>query len=447
MSDAIPPQLPPPIPIPAEALSYSTGAIRGRPGLIVVIGILSIVLACMSGIVSFLTCVYGLIFYAMISASSSSSMFSFAPPAATVATPPVQPAKLSMGDASVAVNALRSVLELDGPRIRELDKLIRAHGREILGTGTEDQDDFDAPPITDPGVRESLREHHPAADADGAAVFVTAKGRVEVYRDRAVFVSADGSHAINTSAANNSDSAQTNETAVATQPAATEPATSLPATTQGTGTTLSAAEVRHIIKLIKQNSSKPPRAAELAAIEAQLSAADQAWVTPGSASPVNSVIPAPDGLLVQFELGMLKVGPKGQIISSIPTNPFAGFANLHQLRSPLAMLIGEAVASLGLAIYLLIVGILVCRSTFASPGLLRVFAWIKIPLVFAWVWSVGWLIHTSFLLSSPSSGAGATGWAITWGIVLLVFGLAFPVGILISLRTRQLRDYFKFNAV
>jgi hypothetical protein len=449
MSDALPPSLPPPIPIPVQALPYSTGATQGRPGMVIAIAVLSIVIASLSGIVSFLVCVYGLIFYTMISTWASSPAFTPGMGGGVMATTPAAPAlpsKLSMGDSTVAVNSLRSMLDLDGARIRELDKLMRAHGREILGNGSGEDDDPIPSPLTEPGIRESVGEHHTASNADSPAVFVTALGRVEVYHNRAQFVSTDGTHTISSSAANNSESETTADAPAGNQSTTMQVNSSfhvVSATTQSQGTTLSPAEVRGIMKKIRQFPARPLTAAQVAAVQSQLSAPNQLWVTPGSTSPVQSIIPAPDGVIIQFELGQLKVGPQGQILMAVTSNPFTGFANLKGLRGPVAMLIAEAAASLGLAIYLLVVGILACRASFGSPGLLRIFAWIKIVLVLLGVNAVMWLLHNSYSVAGSPPPIATI---VVWIVLCLAICLAFPIGLLISLRTRVMRDYFTFVA-
>ena len=443
--------------MPVQPLAYTTASGGYRPGLITALGVVAIIVAAMSGIVSFITFFYGGVFYAFIlptwaagTRTSTSGTFTVTTSGGTPSQT-VQPAaqqKLSMGDVATSVNTLRSMLELDGPRIRELDKLLRAHGREIIGSPTDEDEDSQSPgPITDAWLRESIVSQH-AATGVGPAWFVDKQGRVEIFRDHATFRAADGSRTINSSAANRTDS----ETA--SQSTADSDSQNVDSTTQPApqGTTLAKAEIRRIMRAVRRASSTPLNPAEVIAIEQQLSTPNQGFVTPGSTNPVLSVFPTGNGLQIQFDQGIINVGNKGQIILTTTTPRFS-LPNALPVRPPLLLVVLEGAGSLFVAIYLLIVGIMVCRQSFSSPKLLRIYAWIKIPLACLAGFSAGWLAWRIMEVAAKSA-AGVTGGAptlsaapaITWGISAFVLGVAFPIAVLISLRTPALREYFKAHS-
>ena len=456
MSGATPPPLPPPVPVPVQPLAYTSNLDKRRPGIVVALGVVAIVVAALSGLVSFITFFYGGVFYAvmlpMLSAgsgpttSSTGSTMTFSasssasPNAAPTAQAPGQE-KLSMADAATVVSTLQAMLNLDGARVRELDKIVRAHGREIIG-GPVDEDDDTPGAITDAWLRESVRAQHAASGGTSAAWFTNAKGRVDIFRDHAVFRSADGSRTIRSSAAQRTESETTSGNAgesssVVVTSSATQPGS----------TTLTKTEIRSIMRAVRRASSRPLTAAQVTAVEQQLAIPNQGFVTPGASTPVLSVRPMGNSTMIQFELGFMNVGRQGQIISTSTSTPFTGLpANVVRVRPPLLLLVLEGAGSLALAVYLLVVGILVCRSSFKSPKLLRIYAWIKIPLACLASFAVGWLTWRIMELAgsaggpptSPVSFAGVLFYA---GLVF-VLGILFPVAVLICLRTRTVQSYF-----
>jgi hypothetical protein len=461
MSGATPPPLPPPVPVPVQTLAYTARSDQRRPGIITALGVVAIVVAALSGVVSFFTFFYGGVFYAVMlpmmtaasgpttRATGSTMTFSVGsganPNAAPAAQAPGQE-KLSMSDASTVVSTLGSMLNLDGARVRELDKLVRAHGREIIG-GPVDEDDDTPGPITDAWLRESIRTQHTPLGANSAAWFTNKQGRVEIFPDHAVFRSADGSRTIRSSAAQRTESETTSgnsgdsSSVVVTSPS-----------TQPAGTTLTKAEIRSILRAVRRASSRPLTAAQVTAVEQQLSLPNQGFVTPGASTPVMSVTPMGNSTFIQFDQGMMNVGRQGQIISTNTATSFTGLpANVGRVRPPLLLMVLEGAGSLALAVYLLVVGILVCRSSFRSPKLLRAYALIKIPLACLAGFAVGWLAWRIMEVAATASATSGTAppptpaWfsgALFWAATAFILGVAFPIAVLICLRTRTVREHF-----
>jgi hypothetical protein len=118
-----------------------------------------------------------------------------------------------------------------------------------------------------------------------------------------------------------------------------------------------------------------------------------------------------------------------------------------------AILVAEALGSIALAIYLLVVGIQVFRASFRAQLLLRIYAWFKIPLaiiagvglsLLGYQFAVG--ITTNVVINGGQTSSAPTASVfIIWGAVIALLGMAFPLALLIALRSRTVRDYY--NAV
>ena len=425
-----PPPTPPPIPTPVQSLAYSVPWEEQRkPGLVTTIGVMCIVVACLSGFVSFIVAMYGTTIYAFSGMAPARSVTT----TSVVATAGASQAdeKLPVADVGVVDNTLGKMLALDPVRLHELDRLLRTHGKVVFPR----DDDSDGTPLTAASVRGAVKEHSAAPDGSGAASFTTDAGSVDIFPDHAVFTGSDGT-TIRTSAMRHTESVTsgTSGTAVAT----TGPAALTPA------------QVQQIIKNIKRRPAQV-NAAQLATIQAQLSAPSQQLVINASGSPVTNVVPQGGNVMIQFDGGFLTVGPQGQVISmfSFNTSPFAGTGgpNMSGIRPPLLLLVLESFASMALAIYLLVVGIFVMRSSLRSPGLLRIYAWTKIPLALASGVALTWLAYAIASAIAKSMPAGSStppqiASIAVWGGVVALVGLAFPVGVLIALSSRTSRDFF-----
>jgi hypothetical protein len=440
MSESVPPPLPPPVPVPVQTLTYSASSKGGRPGVITAIGVIAIVVACLSGITSFLTCMYGAVFFTFMPMWASAAAAGGPGSASGPGTAAVAADRVAAGEVSVAVNTLQSVLELDGRRVRELDNLLRLHGRDVLGK-PDNGDDPTPGPITDAWLRESVSAAHPAAGSEAVAWFSNAQGRVEIFPDHAVFTSRDRTRTIETSAARHTHSESNPVVEENFEVVETAPATG-PSSLGGT--TLSTGEIRRVMKAVKASALRPLTPSQLKAIEQQISFPNQDLVTPGAVRPVAAVTQTASAVVVQFDGAVLNVGSQGQIVSSFSTSSFA--PKLAMIRPPLALLVVESALSLALAVYLLVAGILVFRSSFKSPRLLRIYALAKIPLALVGVVAIVWLIHRGSTLAAAASGGGSgAGFSfrtlIPVGIWFAV-SVAYAVGVLICLRTRRVRAFF-----
>lgn len=411
-----------------------------RPGLITTIGVLCIVIACLSGLSSFSTAVYGTMFYFVSSLSGRVAASSSGIASAT--SQPAAGTGLSVGDAGTAGNTLHTLLHLDSRRQRELTNLLHLHGGEIFpsdGSGA----------LTDADVRAAVTKTVPTTDpaSDAAAEFSTAAGSVSVFPDQATFASADGGVTIQTSAARGTDSRSEHSSG----------SFAVTAGAQTNSTTLTSADVDRTIaaanRLIAPSSLNPAQANTLRSC---LSQANQQWVTPGTASPVAFVSDNGSTVNIRFDTGgWLLLDAQGKVIGSGSAMSFASGPPFHVSGGAALTVVIESVLSIVLAIYLLIVGILVLRPPGRQGTLLRVYALIKIPVALAAGLGIAWMA-TDFLTgitaaaasgptgatSAPSSGP-ALGIAVGWGIGIALAGLAWPVALLILLRMRTAREYFQ----
>jgi hypothetical protein len=160
-----------------------------------------------------------------------------------------------------------------------------------------------------------------------------------------------------------------------------------------------------------------------------------------------------NSVTIQFDSGMVTIGPKGELSSMNSfksTLAAASAAGFSVNTTPIILSIAESLASIALSIYLLIVGILVFRSSFHSPRLLRIYAWMKIPLALLGGLAFAWMNY-DHAVAMMKAFANSMPFAvrpvslkeyIVWGGGLAIVGLAFPIGLLIVLRGKKLRDYF-----
>jgi hypothetical protein len=132
-------------------------------------------------------------------------------------------------------------------------------------------------------------------------------------------------------------------------------------------------------------------------------------------------------------------------------NPFSGINPLAAILSAIAELL-----SFALAVLLLVAAIQILRDAPSGPKLHRWYALAKIPLVIVATALSLWLtigMMQSIMASMPPAAGGAAGqqaafmWSFTVARMVLpaLLALAYPVALLIILRSRTVREYY--NAV
>jgi hypothetical protein len=129
-------------------------------------------------------------------------------------------------------------------------------------------------------------------------------------------------------------------------------------------------------------------------------------------------------------------------------NPFSGINPLAALLSAIA-----EVLSFALAVLLLIAAIQILRDAPSGPRLHRWYALVKIPLVIVATALSLWLtmgMMQSIMASMPPAAGGAGGqqMAFMWSfmaarlILPALLALAYPVALLIILRSRSVREFY-----
>jgi hypothetical protein len=218
-----------------------------------------------------------------------------------------------------------------------------------------------------------------------------------------------------------------------------------PSTTALAVGALSPAESLSVIQQAQSVGSNALNTAQVNALQALLGAPGQQLVQPGGAQgAVVSVYPQPNGMVsVQFsDGGSVMLGPLGNVVSMItaPVMPMLNF-------NPVALVVSlvATVVSLGLAVFLLVSGIVTLGQSPRGRRLHLVYAWIKIPLEIVACIATAWVAR-DLMASINAGGAGGVTPTLSWGLITAVIpallGLAYPVGLLIAFNTRSMRDYY-----
>jgi hypothetical protein len=195
---------PPPIPAqPVETLSYALPPTNRRPGILTAVGIISIVVGCLSGLSS-----CGGVFSGVMFATLSSRMFA-TPPSPATPTPPAPNASratvtigglpwdeadmedgLEPPETRKVTNVLSRTRSLSDPRRQHLGILLAAHGKVIFPTVTGSSSEADiARAITGGGIT-----------ADGANWYTVGTGRIEINDQRAHYRPSTGTPVVEASA-------------------------------------------------------------------------------------------------------------------------------------------------------------------------------------------------------------------------------------------------------
>jgi len=421
-------------PIAAEPLQYVTVDRQGPPGLVTAIGVCSIIIAGISVLFSAMVALQGLAYFVM-------SLV--APAVATAGAPrPMPPGPVVVGTAAqvgsrgmapaeraAAVASLNRRLSMRPSRRRQLDAILALAGQDMA----TDQ-------IVESGTMEVMRSGEDPPD-----YFVTARGRLELFNDRAVFYPANRAPVIRASAppegASTPDQLPVPAEDVALQQTAPAQATTVPApvTSPAAPGALSPSEIQAIVQQAQSVGSNALNRAQSNALKAILSAPAQQFVTPGaSAGAVAAAFKQPDGSVsIQFSEGAsLVLGPQGQV-KAMTTGVTFPSVSIHPVA--IGLMLATALASIGLAIYLLVCGILMLRQSLRGRRLHLIYAAIKIPVAIAAGVAATWVERE---LATNSAALGGVGVGVFSGLVPALLALAYPVALLLVLNLREVREYF-----
>jgi hypothetical protein len=394
---------PPPLPVSPLGYDMAGGMQRGRPGIITAVGVMSIVVACLSGIFSLLGVVYafGMFMVSKVPVPIPTTIPS--PPGLVASTAPAAaPAAgaaggtddgstrtdgvvtiggvemtaaesdegLSGEQRQVVITTLTRMSGLNDGRQKHLDLLLSVAGKKVMPVAA-------SPAITMQKIRANVTDYgilpSAAGDGRGPTYFLVGAGRLECYDDHAVF--------------------------------------------------------------------RPDGSTDVVSASASAAAVDDGSGAASSASPQAA-------------------GNRARIRGGRTTAPFPPFKTMSFQINPLATvgtILGE-LASVALAIYLLVIGVLVLRDVRGGRMLHWWYVGLKIPVVL--VTAVAWWIVSRDLSSSlsaffaanpmpgmspaaPKPPFGAIGSVMaSWLTVAAVIALAYPIALAIVLNSRTARDYY-----
>jgi hypothetical protein len=144
------------------------------------------------------------------------------------------------------------------------------------------------------------------------------------------------------------------------------------------------------------------------------------------------------------------VGPGGTSVSYTttgPAPPVAGnpWSGIHPVAAILSLI--TSVLGLGLAIYLLVIGVLTLRYSPDGAKLHWRYVWMKIPLVVvataAGIWVAAGMVRS--ITASMPPGAMPVPMTLMMSISTIMgalFSLAYPIGLIAVLRSRTVREYY-----
>ena len=426
-----------PAPIPVAALAYSTPVIHARPGILTAVGVISIVIASISGLVSLGSGCQSFFMMRMartaptmastfsVTTATASSSPAVSPPAA--AQIQAGPNGLNPDDRSVAIDALESLQPLSDAQKHQLDIFLAEHGDDVFPTA--------GAKLTGAQVKAIVTSSssNPASDTNDSAnvSFVTTRGTFAVYPDKVEFRRPGATDTVTTGDA---------AAAANANPAPSNPFGYRP---------LTAAEVQQTLTTIRQHPGVTLNAAQITTLTQQLQNPQQQLVQgPSVNSPILNVTQLPNGdVWVQFSsASTVTVSQAGQVTAT--WNPMTAAPTMFRI-SPWIMLgvAGEAVIGIGLAVLLMIAGIQVMRQAAWGRRLHLIWAWVKIPTAIAG-WSLTILMYYRIQqpmmagMVPPGSSTGLSMGYILFGVVSVVVACIYPVALLILFRTRSMRAYY-----
>jgi hypothetical protein len=223
-------------------------------------------------------------------------------------------------------------------------------------------------------------------------------------------------------------------------------------------------EAGAVIQRVRLLSNQHVNAAQASALDGLLqSPAGGRWISPAGTIPgltaqVKSAAGLRDGtLVITFTMGKLRMGADGSVAGGVPaaaptTSPASSAPNLAFATPPVtvngaacAMAIADAALSLLLAIFLLVIGILTFRPDGAPRRLYVIYALAKLACGTIGVIGFAWIAR-SLSAGAPYAQNMVTGFQgmASSAVALCAIGLAYPVGLLLTLfLSRSAREYYR----
>jgi len=213
---------------------------------------------------------------------------------------------------------------------------------------------------------------------------------------------------------------------------------------------LNVVEVAQVVRRVQSSVPQGLNAAQVQALTAALRAPNQKLVPPQYAwSPILSAVRGSGGYVTilfnngnAFNAPTLTISPTGQTTALSSAGSFPNpIAHLKISQVALGIALGEDIASVALAVYLMIIGILMLRdSPYSRKGHLR-YAMIKIALsIIALVAS--YTIGRQFFSSIHTVGTPSAIMMLPSFVVFAILTLAYPVALLITMNTAEVRRHY-----
>ena len=432
-----PPVAPPPPPAPVAALSYSMPLGQRRPGLVTAIGVVGIIVASISMLSSLGVGFFDFGCFALRAATSSIASMPRSTTTVNVAamgtpTTPTAPNYIPLNDDAIPNDGLRQsdrvavegelarLQSFNNSQFNELDNFLAQSGQSAFPQGIV------AFQITKNGVYKGSGKADPSY-----TWFDLSWGRLEVYDDKVTLSSSDP-----------------------TRPGITT-SIALPAYATVANPGFAALTPKEINTVIKQINTVAPNAMnddQTAALKKTLASPQQNLVPAiFLANPVTSATPNPDGTaMINFTGGgSARISTDGSTMTTVASQPFI-MPKFQFSLGAITISIIESVASLGVAIFLLVIAVQAFRGSQHTPRRFRIYAWMKIPLAIIG-WSATAMIWWGFgkSIGSAAAGSGApVGNSIgtVYAVMSLFAGIAtliFPIALLFVLRSKTVREYYE----
>ncbi|MBC8106550.1 MAG: hypothetical protein H7Z14_08170 [Anaerolineae bacterium] len=418
--------IPPPPPLaPLHVLPvYDSPPSRGKPAIITLLGIVAIIVASLSMLVSAISGMVAL--GMMIQTKVSSTMATAAAPrytaTATVAvngrdvtepsTSPVKsfltgPRGLTEAQRVAAREAFGRSQRLSPTQFERLDQLLAKAGKDMFPLGV--------PTSTTPTRTVVSESGTLSSGASTANYYLIGSGRVEIYDDRGVFDPEEG---------------ETIRVWQDEDPSA-DPSSNA----------LSPKQIDDLLTSAQSQANGTLTPQQMAALKNELSDRDQTLVFKNSGQPNLYVSIMPDkSARIAGGASFIQIDPAGNV-SDAASIMMANMSKFSIRPAASAMTLLDAILAGLLAIYLLIVGILVLRQNRRGRGMQMIFAVLKIPI--AVLAAIGWM----WTIQDANAGAISSGQLKAWLWTFLVIGLVYPITLLIVLRTRAVREYYNAGIV
>jgi hypothetical protein len=169
---------------------------------------------------------------------------------------------------------------------------------------------------------------------------------------------------------------------------------------------------------------------------------------PVSSQIITSSIQPDGSLFLMTTHGQLRLSSQGLVQSRLITpNAFGmfgpGTGGRAIAATPAILVVSEAIFSVLLSIYLLVIGILTLRQNARSRQLHVIYALLKIPLAILCGIGWSWLIGT-FIAALPNNAGGSPVAAVRAFVLVFASGVAilYPIGLLITFMTPTVKRYY-----